>query len=317
MPDPTPPTPPNDEDLLSPAALAAAEARGASMLRGGMSLAGLGQDGTAGTTAPAGRAGTTSTAGSHDGAGQPAVVPADGAADAGGPGSAVADGQGGGRGVDRSLPEDGRRRRRWRLAIEWAMVMVVALVVAICVRAFVFETFFIPSGSMLPTLQIGDRIVVDKLSYDLHPVHVGDIVVFRRPPSWPREYADLVKRVIGLPGETLWIHDGNVFVGTRSCGSGAARCTGPTVTAPNSTAAFRQLAEAFLPASDRNVTHAVPRNSPYDLATPYTVPAGDLFVMGDNRTLSADSRFYGPVPRKDLVGEVVFRYWPLSRFGGI
>lgn len=315
MPDPTPTPPPEDDDLRSPAALAAAEARGGAMLRGGMSLAGLGQDegpGTAG--APEGGDGPGGPG--AGGAGQGVAGPAGRRGD--GPGGGDAEGPDGPvPGVDRSLPGDGRRRRHWRLVVEWGVVIVVALVVAICVRTFVFETFFIPSGSMLPTLKVGDRIVVDKVSYDLHPVHVGDIVVFKRPSSWPREYADLVKRVVGLPGETLWIHGGNVFVDAGHCGTGSAACTGPTVTAPGSPLAFRELTEAFLPTVDRNVTRAQPPDGSYNLATPYTVPAGDLFVMGDNRTDSADSRYYGPVPRKDIVGEVVFRYWPLSRFGGI
>lgn len=208
------------------------------------------------------------------------------------------------------------RHRRGRLLLEWGVVLVVALVVAVCVRTFVFETFFIPSGSMETTLGIGDRIVVDKLSFDLHPVYVGDIVVFERPPSWPREYADLVKRVIGLPGETLWIHDGNVFIDPGAC-RGTSRCTGPDVTDPTTGQAFRELAEPWLPAQDRNVTTPEALGSPTDLKTPYTVPAGEYFVMGDNRTFSADSRFYGPVPRTDLVGQVVWRYWPLNRFGSL
>ena len=81
--------------------------------------------------------------------------------------------------------------------------MVFALVLAFGVRTYVAQMFFIPSGSMLPTLQVGDRIVVDKLSYDLHGVHRGDMVVFRRPPLEQADYPDLVKRVIGLPGDTI------------------------------------------------------------------------------------------------------------------
>ena len=223
--------------------------------------------------------------------------------------------EGGGFAAERPADDQAQhRRRRVRLVVEWGVVLVVAVVVAICVRTFVFETFFIPSGSMEPTLAVGDRIVVDKLSFDLHPVYVGDIVVFRRPPTWPPEYADLVKRVIGLPGETLWAHDGNVFVDPASC-TGTSQCTGPTITDPVTGQTFRQLAETFLPRQDRNVTEAGPPYSPTNLATPYTVPSGDYFVMGDNRQISADSRYYGPVPGSDLVGEVVFRFWPFSRFG--
>ncbi len=92
------------------------------------------------------------------------------------------------------------------------MVLVVALVLAVGVRTYVAQMFYIPSGSMLPTLQIGDRIVVDKLSYHLHGVHRGDIVVFRRPPLEQADYSDLVKRVIGLPGDTIASVDGRVYI---------------------------------------------------------------------------------------------------------
>jgi len=225
--------------------------------------------------------------------------------------------------------------------VEWALVVVVAVVVAVVVRSFVFETFYIPSGSMEPTLMPGDRIVVDKLSFHLHPVVRGDIVVFRRPPGWPPQYADLVKRIIGLPGEVLWAHDGHVWVDRGACRS-PGTCTGPAITVPTrpsaatgsttgggpigtatvgsstGTIVMRQLREPWLPAVDRGVTAPGPAGTnPFSLAVPYRVPAGDYFVMGDNRTLSADSRYYGPVPGDDLVGQVVFRYWPLSRIGAL
>jgi signal peptidase I len=175
-----------------------------------------------------------------------------------------------------------RPRRKGRWLVEWLVVVAVAVVVAVVVRAFVFETYYIPSDSMEPTLMPGDRIVVDKLAFDFHPIERGDIVVFRRPPTWPKEYPDLVKRVIGLPGETISAHGGNVYIDGHL------------------------LAEPWLP---RGIT-----TSNFG---PVRVPPGEYFVMGDNRPVSADSRYFGPVPRKDIVGEVVFRYWPLSRIGGV
>ena len=94
-------------------------------------------------------------------------------------------------------------------------MVLVALVLALGVRTFVAQMFYIPSGSMLPTLQVGDRIVVDKLSYRLHGIHRGDIVVFRRPPLEHADYSDLVKRVIGLPGDTIASADGRVTIDGR------------------------------------------------------------------------------------------------------
>lgn len=182
---------------------------------------------------------------------------------------------------------DKRRRRGRRWLVEWAVVVLVAVAVALVVRTFVFETYYIPSGSMEPTLEPGDRIVVDKLSFHMHPVERGDIVVFRRPPAWPKQYPDLVKRVIGLPGETIAAHGGNVYVDGRL------------------------LPEPWLP---RGVTTGVCGSGTGSFG-PVHIPAGDYFMMGDHRADSADSRCYGPVPGRDIVGEVIFRYWPLSHIG--
>ena len=119
-------------------------------------------------------------------------------------------------GVDRDQPDvpaDSPSPTRW--IKEAVVVVVVAVLVAVLLRAFVVQTFFIPSGSMEPTLQIGDRILVNKLSYDLHGVDRGDIVVFSRPPTencGGPEVNDLVKRVIGLPGDVISLTNGYVYV---------------------------------------------------------------------------------------------------------
>ena len=171
----------------------------------------------------------------------------------------------------------GPRPPRWRWWAEWVAVVVVALVLALGVRDFVAEMFYIPSGSMLPTLQVGDRIVVDKLSYHLHAVHRGDMVVFRRPPLEQADYSDLVKRVIGLPGRHHRQH--------RSAGSYIDG---------------KPLAEPWLPKPAAPDHLAEPRSSSaFSLNHPYTVPPGHYFVMGDNRTNSEDSRYFGPIARSD------------------
>jgi signal peptidase I len=181
---------------------------------------------------------------------------------------------------------------RW--IVELVGVVVMAILVAVLLRTFVVATYSIPSGSMEPTLQVGDRIVVDKLSYHLHGVDRGNIVVFTTPPDEDcagPPVADLVKRVIGLPGETISLQDGNVYIDGRL------------------------LPEPYLPTDVRTDTYPGPSNNAYALHRAYRIPAGDVFVMGDNRPESCDSRYWGPIRESTIVGEVDLRIWPLSRIG--
>jgi signal peptidase I len=181
---------------------------------------------------------------------------------------------------------------RWPL--ELGGVVVVAILIAVLLRTFVVATYSIPSGSMEPTLQIGDRIVVDKLSYHLHGVGRGDIIVFATPPKEDcagPPVADLVKRVIGLPGDTVSLAGGRVYIDGHN------------------------LPQPWLPSATRTETIPGPSAAPYSLHHAYRVPNGDVFVMGDNRTESCDSRYWGPVAESTIVGKVDLRIWPLSRLG--
>ena len=190
---------------------------------------------------------------------------------------------------DRTKEAQNERPSRWLR--EGIIVVIVAVIVAVLLRAFVVQTFFIPSGSMEPTLGVGDRILVNKLSYDLHGVNRGDIVVFSRPPAencGGPEVNDLVKRVIGLPGNVISLSGGHVYVDGK------------------------QLDESWLPQSDQGVTTAGPPGTKYSLVKPFKVPANDYFVMGDNRTDSCDSRYWGPIPKSLIVGKVDLRVWPLG-----
>jgi signal peptidase I len=174
---------------------------------------------------------------------------------------------------------------------EAVIVVVVAVLVAVLLRTFVVQTFFIPSGSMEPTLQIGDRILVNKLSYHLHGVDRGDIVVFSRPPTencGGPEVNDLVKRVIGLPGDVISVSGGYVYIDGK------------------------RLDEAWLPSTEQGITVPGPPGNSSNLAQPYRVPANDYFVMGDNRTDSCDSRYWGPISKSLIVGKVDVRVWPIS-----
>jgi signal peptidase I len=167
-----------------------------------------------------------------------------------------------------------------RVAFEWVGLVVLALIIALLIKTFLFQAFFIPSESMVPTLKVHDRVLVNKLSYKLHPVHRDDIVVFKAPPNSDPGIDDLVKRVIGLPGETVGAHGGHVYINGK------------------------RLSEPYLP-KDSSTT---------DFA-PVKIPADSYWVMGDNRGNSKDSRVFGVITKGKIVGRVFVRIWPFTRFG--
>ena len=174
----------------------------------------------------------------------------------------------------------GRRGRGTKQIVEWVLLIAGALAIALLIKAFLFQAFYIPTESMVPTLQKNDRVLVNKLSYRLHDVNRGDIVVFEAPEGADNDVKDLVKRVIALPGETVEGKDGRVYVDGEP------------------------LDEGYLPQG--TVTGDFP---------PQQVPPDTYWVMGDNRPSSHDSRFFGVIPEDDIVGRVFVRIWPLTRVG--
>ncbi len=193
-------------------------------------------------------------------------------------------------------PDERVRGRGYRMVVEWTIILMAVLLCTVLLRTYVVQSFFIPSGSMLPTLQVGDRIIVDKLSYRLHGVHRGDIVVFARPPLEDQEYADLVKRVIGLPGETISSKNGDIYINGK------------------------KLNEPWLPPGPDGYSGPLGGEDPhpqFDLPGPVHIPKGEYFVMGDNRTDSEDSRYFGPIPKSLIVGRAVAVIWPLSHIKGL
>lgn len=176
-------------------------------------------------------------------------------------------------------------RRLWDSQRENIRILAIALVIAIFLRVFVAEPRFIPSNSMEPTLHIGDRLLVDKISTRLHPPHVGDVVVFEPPPQL-QEYGyrgdqAFIKRVIATPGKTVTITDHQVIVDGQP------------------------LQETYT------------LEPPDYLMGSITVPPGGLFVMGDNRNDSNDSHVWGILPEDNIIGIARFRFWPLSRAGAV
>jgi signal peptidase I len=173
----------------------------------------------------------------------------------------------------------------WQIIKDNSTTIAIALLISFLIRVFIAEPRYIPSESMFPTLEIGDRLVVEKVSYRFGEIHHGDIVVFQPPPQLQRQGYQtnqaFIKRAIATSGDRVEVHNGLVYLNDRP------------------------LTENYI---------AQPPQ--YDLM-PITVPEGTLFVMGDNRNNSNDSHIWGFLPQNNLIGHAVFRFWPLSRFGKV
>ncbi|HTL90585.1 MAG TPA: signal peptidase I [Leptolyngbya sp.] len=165
--------------------------------------------------------------------------------------------------------------------IETVKVLGMSLFLALGIRTFVAEARYIPSGSMEPTLQINDRLIIDKLSYDFTNPQRGDVIVFNPTQTLQQQnfHDAFIKRVIGLPGETIQVKGGQVWV--------------------NGSPLKEQYIEA----------------QPNYQWGPVTVPANAYLVLGDNRNNSYDSHYWGFVPRKDIIGKAIVRYYPFNRVG--
>jgi signal peptidase I len=183
--------------------------------------------------------------------------------------------------------DDKPKSSRTRSIVEWVIVIAGALVVALLIKAFLVQAFYIPSASMVPTLEIGDRVLVNKLSYRLHDVNRGDLVVFERPEGEASDIKDLIKRVVGLPGEEVVIQDNAVWIDGE------------------------RLEEGYLP----DGTVITQGKLQCTQQRPCAVPDDSVWVMGDNRDESFDSRYFGPIDEDDIVGRAFLRIWPLSSFG--
>ena len=169
----------------------------------------------------------------------------------------------------------------WREAVE---TIVWAFVLAMIIRTFIIQAFWIPSGSMIPTLEINDRVLVAKFWNLFFPPSRGSLYVFRYPVDPSR---DFVKRIIAIPGDTVDIKNGVVYINGN-----------PTE-------------EPYVKNHDRYTL----RQSNVFPQVPFTVPEGKYFMLGDNRSNSQDSRFWGFADISDMRGPVFLRYWPLNRIG--
>jgi signal peptidase I len=173
----------------------------------------------------------------------------------------------------------------WAGQRENVRILAIALVIAVMLRIFVAEPRFIPSNSMEPTLHIGDRLLVEKVSYRLHEPHSGDIIVFA-PPAQLREYGytgkqAFIKRVIATAGETVTVENHQVLIDGQP------------------------LQETYTLEPPDYIMRSI------------TVPPDSVFVMGDNRNDSNDSHVWGVLPEDNIIGVARFRFWPISRLGAV
>jgi signal peptidase I len=188
----------------------------------------------------------------------------------------------------------GRLPRPWRVAIDWIVTIAGAIAIVLLIKAYVVNPYRIPSSSMEPTLHCGkpgagclarfsDRVLANRFIYHFRSPHRGEIVVFKTPPDAQEKCGaggTFVKRIIGLPGETVRERDGRIFIDGRL------------------------LRESYVN----------PQSRDFDSGR-WVVPKNSYFMMGDNRSQSCDSRRWGSVPRDNLIGPVFAVYWPPNRIG--
>ncbi|MBD2462753.1 signal peptidase I [Oscillatoria sp. FACHB-1407] len=169
--------------------------------------------------------------------------------------------------------------------VEGLKTIGLSIILALGIRQFVAEARYIPSESMRPTLEVNDRLIIEKVSYYFYKPERGDIIVFRPTDRLRQANPSLkdafIKRVIGLPGETVEVRDGQVLINDQPI--------------------------------EENYIFAPP-DYPWG---PEVVPEDSYLVLGDNRNNSYDSHFWGFVPRENIIGRAVVRFWPLNRMGGI
>ncbi len=176
-----------------------------------------------------------------------------------------------------------RWRARWRSFLEIVKIVVISAAIVIPIRLFIVCPFYVQGASMEPNFYDREYLLVDEISYRFREPERGEVVVFRYPED-PREY--FIKRIIGLPGETLKIDNGGVYLLDKSTNS------------------WTKLAEAYLASDSNTLTFE---------AQQVTLGPDEFFVLGDNREHSRDSRYFGPLNRRYLIGRVMFRGLPLKR----
>lgn len=215
-----------------------------------------------------------------------------------------------------------RRARILTQIAELPLLILVAFLIAVVIKTFLMQAFFIPSGSMKPTLQIGDRVLVEKISYFLGDASQGDVIVFSRSvlagPNepdlpWYRDAQNYVRELLGLPTGK----DEDYIKRVVASGGESVRYEGtPRRLYING----EPVEEEYLEREDNGSTTITSKNCPAKMKSTddgCLVPAGTVFVMGDNRNNSADSRSIGPIAEDKIVGRAFVVIWPFGDFGGL
>lgn len=211
--------------------------------------------------------------------------------------------------VESDASVEGYRQSDMRTVIEWLVVIFLAFVVAVLAKEFVVQAFWIPSPSMETTVNTGDRVLVNKITYEFNDVRRGDLVVFEKLEGTPGNTDDLIKRAIALPGETIELReDGRLWI------------WGPGETPDDALL----LDEPYLDPQNELLNPPTATDAPSDtiwhdacvndssIQSRCTLDDSSYYMMGDNRSNSADSRTFGPVPEENLIGRAFFRIWPLG-----
>ena len=171
------------------------------------------------------------------------------------------------------------------LSFIWEIIkiVIIALVIVIPVRYFLFQPFLVSGQSMEPNFENGDYLIIDEISYRFREPQRGEVIVFRYPDNPSKRF---IKRVVGLPGETVEIKDGKVTV------------------IKNNTETLDE-------------SQYLPKGLETQGDIKISIPEDKFFVLGDNRTVSLDSRYWGLLPRKNIIGRVYLRLWPFKELGKI
>lgn len=196
--------------------------------------------------------------------------------------------------VQNQTPEKNLQQKYDNAWLEVLKTILLSGILAIGIRTVVAEARYIPSGSMLETLQINDRLIVDKLSYKFSSPKRGDIIVFNPTKALEKQnfHDAFIKRVVALPGERVEIKNGKVYVNGKA------------------------LQEKYINGQQTS-TDVCPAGEPAYLAKPVVVPPNSYLVLGDNRRNSYDGRCWGLVPSDRIIGRASIRFWPLNSMGSI